>query len=331
MYRLQDARGNTRATDRLIPDQGSSSTVHPRRGRFAPSPTGHLHAGSLVAALASRLWSPRWSIRIDDLDRPRVVHGAEQSILQSLVDCGLSTPGTAVYRQSDRLDRYNAALYTLADLGLLYECSCSRRQLAGAVVYPGHCRNNLIDADRVAARLSRPTHVISAGGGENSEVPLTTALRVRLTGSLHFIDAVQGLQSVCLDQEVGDVIVHRRDAVVAYPLAAAVDDATDNEDVVRGADLLPATAAQIAVIERLELTQPHYAHVPVLVDANGAKLGKQTGAKSIDSPLLSLEQAWRALGQRPLNANTLDNFHALAHEQWRTDWIPKALTRRLGE
>ncbi len=189
-------------------------------------------------------------------------------------------------------------------------------------MYPGHCRDRTIDADRVTERLS----LDAKRGIPGSE----TALRARLQGSVSFVDAVQGPQTVCLDNEVGDVVVHRRDAVVAYPLAAAVDDATDNDDVVRGADLLPATAAQIALMERLDLVPPDYAHVPVLVDCTGAKLGKQTGAEAIDAPLPALKQAWQVLGQAPLKATTVETFHALAHEQWQTDWIPATLARSLS-
>lgn len=292
------------------------------RGRFAPSPSGYLHAGSLLAALASYLWNPRWSIRIDDLDTLRVVPGAEASILHDLQRYGLSDANTLVHRQREQTPRYLGALLQLADAGLLYECHCSRRQLAGTTVYPGYCRGNIVEPNQLNTRLS--PHIDRATPAIHD-----SALRVRLTGSVSFDDAVQGTHTAYLEQTVGDVVVHRRDGVFAYALTAAVDDSTDNDDVVRGADLLSSTAAQIALMNCLKLRPPRYAHVPVLVDETGAKLGKQTRAPVLGDPLTELPRAWQALGQQPLHTDSLESFHALASEQWCPDQIPRSLTCRV--
>jgi len=231
-------------------------------GRFAPSPTGPLHLGSLLAATASFLDARHrgdlWHLRIDDLDVHRNVRGAQTAILSSLEAHGLHWDG-AVIRQSQRLDRYEAALETLADAGQTYYCTCSRRQLKGLPRYPGYCR--------------------SAGhSGEDA------ALRVRVTDtSIQFDDLIAGPIREVLAETLGDFIVRRRDGIIAYQLATAVDDGqADITRVIRGRDLLDNTARQIHLIQLLGLKPPEYGHVPMLVNESGQKLSKQTFAAPLD-------------------------------------------------
>lgn len=268
-----------------------------------------------MAALASRLCSPQWSIRIDDLDTARIAPGAEADILATLRRCGLSDQNTPIVRQSDRLDRYTRALHRLCDAELLFECRCSRRDVADHKVYPGHCRQHRVSTKQLDERLAMPHGSL-----------YDSALRARLVGNVDFEDLIQGSHRVSLDTDIGDVVVHRRDGIMAYPLAAAVDDADAIDDVVRGADLLPATAAQIALMQRLDSTRPQYAHVPVLVDALGDKLGKQTRAPAIDDPLSELSMAWQALGQVPLASRSVMNFMTDATSLWSIERVPRSKT-----
>jgi glutamyl-Q tRNA(Asp) synthetase len=235
-------------------------------GRFAPSPTGPLHFGSLAAALASWLDARRaggkWHVRIEDLDGPRVAPGAADAVLRQLDACGLHWDG-AVERQSERGALYEEALQKLVPH--LYPCGCTRKELEdsalaidGARIYPGTCRAGL--APGKTAR----------------------ALRLRTDAEpIRFNDRVQGdlLQSV--ETEVGDFILKRADGLHAYQLAVVVDDAAQGiTDVVRGADLLDSTARQIYLQRLLALPTPRYLHVPVAVNAAGEKLSKQTGARA---------------------------------------------------
>lgn len=256
-------------------------------GRFAPSPTGPLHFGSLVAALASwldaRAAGGRWLVRLEDLDRPREQPGAAEQILRTLQSFGLYWDGTPQY-QSRRGALYDAALGRLGEH--LYWCACSRREIAdsalglaadGAQIYPGTCR-----AGVPAAKQPR-------------------ALRVRTAGKeIVFHDRVQGEQRQTLETEVGDFVLRRADGQFAYQLAVVVDDAEQQvTDVVRGADLLDSTARQIFLQRLLGYPQPRYLHVPVAVNAAGEKLSKQTGAATVDASERSatLRQALRFLGQ----------------------------------
>jgi glutamyl-Q tRNA(Asp) synthetase len=252
-------------------------------GRFAPSPTGPLHMGSLIAALASwldaRAAGGRWLVRIEDLDRPRSVRGAADEILRTLERLGLSWDGELVY-QSRRDARYREALDRLRSQ--TYWCSCTRREIAdsslalatdGAHIYPGTCRQR--------------------GAAEGR------ALRVRTgTDEIRFQDRLQGAQSQVLECDTGDFVLYRADGLVAYQLAVVVDDAAQSvTDVVRGADLLDSTARQIYLQRLLGLPAPRYLHVPVAVKAAAEKLSKQTGAAAVQPTMATISTALRFLGQ----------------------------------
>ena len=232
-------------------------------GRFAPSPTGDLHLGSLYVALASYLSvksrNGRWLIRMDDLDTQRSVPGAEQRIIDSLALHGLHPDAPVIY-QSKNIALYSGALTRLSSTGQLFGCSCSRKDLEGSSTYPGTCRSKPFD----------------------TAVP---TLRFRVGNeSVSFLDRVAGAQQFRLDLEIGDFIVRRRDASIAYPLACAVDDANGViTEVLRGADLLSATAAQIKLMNALDLQSPDYGHLPVLRNSHGEKLSKQTFARPLEA------------------------------------------------
>ena len=250
-------------------------------GRFAPSPTGALHFGSLVAALGSylnaRRRGGRWLVRVEDLDTPRNAAGAADAILRGLERFALPWDGEAV-RQSKRADAYAEALDALARRGWTFPCGCSRRDLA-AGVYPGTCREGL-----------------SPGRAARSVRLRVPAARIGLR------DAVQGLTSQRLDRDVGDFVVLRADGIVAYHLAVVVDDAAQRvSEVVRGCDLLESTPRQILVQRALGLPTPEYAHLPVAVNADGDKLSKQSFARPITAgpPGAALVDALEFLGQRP--------------------------------
>ncbi len=256
-------------------------------GRFAPSPTGPLHFGSLVAALASyldaRAAKGKWLLRMEDLDQAREQAGAADAILRALERLGFEWDGP-VLLQSERLERYRAGLDELTRRNLVYPCSCTRSELEdsalaidGARIYPGTCRHGL--APGRAAR----------------------ALRLRTHGApIGFADAIQGRVEQRVEQEIGDFVLLRADGVIAYQLAVVVDDMDQGvTDVVRGADLLDSTARQIHLQRLLGARTPRYAHVPVALNAAGAKLSKQTGARPLDlsDPNAELARARRFLGQ----------------------------------
>jgi glutamyl-Q tRNA(Asp) synthetase len=256
-------------------------------GRFAPSPTGPLHFGSLVAALASyleaRVAKGKWLLRMEDLDKAREQPGAADEILRALERLGFEWDGPVLV-QSERLERYRAALDEVTQRGLAYPCSCTRKELEdsvlaidGARIYPGTCRDGL--APGKAAR----------------------ALRLRTHGApIGFSDAIQGWVEQCVEKGVGDFVLLRADGVIAYQLAVVVDDMDQGvTDVVRGADLLDSTARQIHLQRLLGARTPRYAHVPVALTAAGEKLSKQTGARPLDlsDPLAELARARRFLGQ----------------------------------
>ena len=228
------------------------------RGRFAPSPTGPLHFGSVVAALASfleaRARGGEWLVRVDDLDAARRVAGAAGAILRELDRLGLHWDGAAI-RQSARGKRYAAALERLRSRGYTFPCARTRREVASRV-YPGTCRNGVPPGRRARS------------------------IRVRTdAGVISIEDRVQGPYRQDLRREVGDFIVHRADGVVAYHFATALDDAEQGITcVVRGADLLASTPRQAYLQDLLGHRRPEYAHVPVVTDRHGDKLGKQTRA-----------------------------------------------------
>jgi glutamyl-Q tRNA(Asp) synthetase len=280
------------------------------RGRFAPSPTGALHDGSLVAALASwldaRAHNGVWLIRIEDLDPPREVSGATAQILDALAACGLVADEPPLL-QSTRGELYRLALRRLQDAGLVYGCACSRTEVAAmhqrlglaAHVYPGTCRNG------TGGRAIR-------------------ALRVRVPDeTVGFADRACSWYSQNLARDVGDFVVRRADGPWAYQLAVVVDDDEQRiSDVVRGADLLDNTPRQIWLQGVLGLATPRYLHVAVVTNAQGDKLSKQTGARALDTrrPLAELERAWRHLGFPGLGATGVDAFLRQATDLWRERW-----------
>jgi glutamyl-Q tRNA(Asp) synthetase len=256
-------------------------------GRFAPSPTGPLHFGSLIAAVASYLDArhsgARWLLRIENIDPPREVPGAADWILRLLDIYGFEWDGPVLW-QADSCADHEAALASLIDCGMAYPCGCSRRDLAGqptsslGVIYPGTCR----------------------GGTEASEC----AWRVRTDNTVtRFNDLIQGLRTHALESESGDFIVKRKDGLIAYQLAVVVDDYLNGVTrVVRGIDLIDSTFRQVWLQSLLDFPRPEYAHIPVAVHANGDKLSKLTGAQGLapDQGSANLFKALIALGQQPL-------------------------------
>jgi glutamyl-Q tRNA(Asp) synthetase len=282
----------------------------PYTGRFAPSPTGPLHAGSLVAALASwldaRAHGGRWLLRIEDVDTPRGVPGADATIVAQLAACGLR-PDEAPLNQSARGALYEAALQQLITQGRAYPCGCTRQDIAlalaaaghararhGELVYPGTCRHGLQGQPARAWRF------------------LTQA------GTLHWTDRRLGPQSQDVQQQVGDFALRRADGLWAYQLAVVVDDAAQGvSHVVRGQDLADNTARQIQLQAALGLATPRYLHTPLVLGANGEKLSKQNGAAPLDlsDPLAALNAAAAVLD---LPAQTGPLPQALAH--WTQVW-----------
>ena len=270
-------------------------------------------------------------LRIDDIDPPRERPGASASIVRTLERFGF-VPDGAVRYQSTRLAHYRAALGQLAADGRLYRCRCTRRELRGLPRYPGTCRPGRLGP---ASSGAAPALPIAAADLLVHDRPLESsspALRVRLAGEVRLADAVQGTPLLACGD---DVVVRRRDGLVAYPLASAVDDA-DVDEVVRGADLLSASTAQHAILELLDTSPPAWAHVPVALDAEGRKLGKSTGAPPIDElePLPALLGVWRFLGQPPLAVDSLDAFWREAPRCWSLAAVPPVtelpLTDALG-
>ena len=269
-------------------------------GRFAPSPSGPLHFGSLVAATASYLDARhrggRWLLRMEDLDPAREPAEAADQILRALECHGLLWDGSVLY-QSSRLDAYAEALAKLRQQGRLFACRCSRQQIqAEGGVYDGRCRELGLQDTGNAIRIR------------------VDAMRV------NFTDAIQGAQSQSLLQECGDVILRRKDGLFAYQLAVVVDDAAQGiTDIVRGSDLLDSTARQIHLQRLLGYPTPRYMHVPVLQNERGEKLSKQTGAAALDNsrPLEGLMQAAGFLGLMLPRRETVAEFWEAAVALWR--------------
>jgi len=290
----------------------------PYRGRFAPSPTGPLHFGSLVAALGScldaRTQGGEWLVRMEDIDTPRNVPGAADDILRTLEAFGFEWDGAVAY-QSRRHAAYGEALASLREAGKVYGCACSRREIAdsallpaidGGMVYSGTCRAGL-----AAGRLAR-------------------AWRLRVDASeLVFDDRLQGRIAQVLERDVGDFVLLRADGLFAYQLAVVVDDAWQEiTDVVRGADLLASTPRQIWLQRCLGHATPGYAHLPVAANPAGEKLSKQTKAaplKVADAPG-ELLAALRFLGQpapTELAAAAVRDVWAWALENWSFAAVPR--------
>lgn len=293
-----------------------------RTGRFAPSPTGPLHFGSLVAAIGSyldaRSKSAQWLLRIEDVDRPRTVPGVIEAQLVALAAYGFEWDG-AVVQQSERSALYQAALNRLIEAGLAYPCTCTRSQIAAmpgvrhgvdGVVYPGHC----------------------AMWVPGMAVPENAAWRFRVPqGAIAFDDRIRGRVEQDVVRDVGDFPLLRADGCFTYQLAVVVDDLAQGvTDVVRGADLIDSTPRQIALIRALGGDVPTYAHLPVVINAQGEKLSKQTHAPAIqlNDEAARVELLWLALeflGQRPDRAllqASQKAFWAWAMTHWSCDSVP---------
>ncbi len=283
------------------------------RGRFAPSPTGPLHFGSLIAAVASycdaHAAGGEWLVRIEDVDEPRSRDRAATAILATLEAYGFEWDGEVV-RQSARGALYQAALERLATQGQAFACACTRKELeaaplgaGGERVYPGTCRNGV------------------TSGRE------AKAWRVRVTDEvIGFRDRLQGWHEQRLERDIGDFIVRRADGMFAYQLAVVVDDAAQGiTHVVRGADLLASTPRQIWLQRQLGLATPSYLHHPIAILPSGEKLSKQTGAVPLAiDPLPTLLRAWEFLGQREPFAPpaSLAEFWRWAHRMWTPADVP---------
>ena len=291
-------------------------------GRFAPSPTGLLHYGSLVAAVASwldaRAAGGRWLVRIEDLDAPRSRPEMADAILRQLETLALDWDGPVVY-QSARVDRYRDALETLQRAGHAYWCSCTRKEIEDSATR--------FNADGAASE-ARPANRVYPGTCRNGIRPGGTprAVRVRTSGDpIGFADRVQGETVQDVEREVGDFVAYRADGVHAYQLAVVVDDAEQGvTDVVRGADLLASTPRQILLQRLLGYTTPRYLHFPVAVDETGVKLSKQSGAKALPSarPADALRAALEFLDLGGAPAEQPRDVLLWARERWSAHRVP---------
>jgi glutamyl-Q tRNA(Asp) synthetase len=287
------------------------------RGRFAPSPTGPLHFGSLVAALASwldaRHAGGEWLVRIEDVDETRTVPGAADHILRGLEQFGFDWDGEVVW-QSRRKGLYEAALERLCADGLVYRCRCSRKEIADSglrgidgIVYPGTCRTLHLGADVPGA----------------DRFPVAP-------GTVEVVDRVQGRLVQDVARNVGDFVLKRRDGLHAYQLAVVVDDADQGiTDVVRGADLLQSTPRQVLLQHALGLSTPRYLHFPVATDASGEKLSKQSLASSVDASRAAeiIAVALRFLGQPRATSRIPSEMLAEATRAWDAGSIPKTVSK----
>ncbi|MGD8926117.1 MAG: tRNA glutamyl-Q(34) synthetase GluQRS, partial [Thioalkalispiraceae bacterium] len=285
------------------------------RGRFAPSPTGQLHFGSLIAAVASycqaRTAQGEWLLRIEDIDTPREVTGACDDIIRTLENFGFQWDGAISYQHQHSED-YNEALNKLRQDGMLYPCACSRREIAKINklgIYPGTCRDGLPEG-----RHAR-------------------SWRIRTEPSLlSFTDAIQGNQQFDIQQEIGDFVLKRADGLFAYQLAVAIDDARQGiTQVVRGYDLLDSTPRQIYVQQQLGLQSPEYAHHPIAVDAQGEKLSKRKLSPQLKQSDLGqqLAQALDFLGHPPpaeLSNAGPESLWNWAFANWSLAKIPRHAT-----
>ena len=323
-------------------DAPTASTSH-YIGRFAPSPSGLLHAGSLVAALASwldaRANGGRWLVRIEDLDTPRVAAGAVEAILGQLARCAL-LPDEAPLLQSTRMPLYQGALDRLLDGGLAFPCACSRRDLErpatpssltdltgtrvtmanedearehhAELTYPGTCRSGLHGRPARSVRLRSDAAPANAGLTPGSDTPQPIA----------WVDRRLGRQQQDVAATVGDFVLKRADGIWAYQLAVVVDDAAQGvTDVVRGEDLAGNTARQILLQRLLGFPTPRHLHTPLVLAANGEKLSKQTGAEPLvlDEPLFALQAAAAQLGIET-RGTTVADWLASAVAVWRARW-----------
>ena len=279
----------------------------PYKGRFAPSPTGPLHFGSLITALASyceaKSHGGQWLVRIEDTDIPRIQAGAEAAILNALEAFGFEWDEPVV-RQQDRLEYYEQALEQLNNNDQIYACQCSRKQLTGFATYPQTCRYLKLPFDQHTIRLKASNQTIC------------------------FDDLIQGHCCENLSQTTGDFVLKRRDGIISYQLAVVVDDALQGiTHVVRGADLLDNTARQIWLGWCLNVPMLSYCHIPLAMNEHGQKLSKQNLAKPLDliqAPQL-IQQALQALNQPNVDVDSPKNMLAQAVRQWDMGHIAKGM------
>ena len=307
----------------------------PYIGRFAPSPTGPLHAGSLVAALASwldaRAANGTWLVRIEDVDTPRCIPGADQTILSQLAQCGLHPDGAVVW-QSQRGALYQQALDSLIAQHLAYPCACSRKEIEAAQLalghakerhaalpYPGTCRQGLHGRSPRAWRFNTTDFY------QKVAPALTPQALAAINSEANFLpwtDRRLGRQVQDVVSAVGDFVLKRADGLWAYQLAVVVDDAAQSvTHIVRGEDLADNTPRQILLQKALGLPTPVYLHTPLVLDVNGEKLSKQNGAAAVDlsNPLMALNQAAQALGLPAVaDSHHISVSDALAH--WVQAW-----------
>lgn len=283
-------------------------------GRFAPSPTGELHFGSLVSAVGSYLEAKcaggRWLLRIEDIDPPREVAGSATRIIDDLHRLGLHPDGPVLY-QSSRLDAYQEAINLLVKKGLAYPCACSRKDLPESGTYAGTCRNGI-------------------PAGKN---PRSIRFLVE-PGVCVFDDLLQGPVSDSPAEIGGDFIVKRADGLIAYQLAVVVDDDFQGiTQVVRGADLLDSTSRQILLQKALGLVSPVYLHLPLAISPDGKKLSKQTKTDPVkhQEPATAVSQALHFLGQNPPPGLQLNDLWTWALEHWNNKLIPRVKTISPGD
>ncbi len=276
-------------------------------GRFAPSPTGDLHFGSLVSAVGSYLEAKisggQWLLRIEDIDPPREVAGSATRIINDLDRLGMVPDGPVLY-QSSRLGAYQDAVKQLLDKGLAYPCACSRKDMPEPGIYPGTCR----------------------GGVPHGKEPRSVRLNVGGDNCV-FTDKIQGRVTDSPAGISGDFIIHRADGLFAYQLAVVVDDEFQGiTQIVRGADLLDSTSRQICLQKALGYTTPDYMHLPVALSTDGRKLGKrfQTDPLVHQDPVHAVGQALGFLGQHPPLRCSLDALWGWALKHWNSDLVPRS-------
>lgn len=277
-------------------------------GRFAPTPSGPLHFGSVIAALGSYLQAKyhkgKWLVRIEDIDQPRVRFGADKLILEQLEKLGLHWDGEIVY-QNTRLELYENALKKLKSLNYCFPCTCSRKETANKP-YPGTCRNGIKNKKK------------------------NQSIRLKTNGEeIAFADLLQGTYAQILEKEIGDFVIKRTDGLFAYHLAVVIDDAEQNiTEIVRGVDLIDSTPRQIYLQKLLKLETPNYFHLPIAIDESGNKISKQADAKAINSNTATktLFHALEFLGQLPpIEANDSDKESLIkwAIQNWNINSLPR--------
>lgn len=274
-------------------------------GRFAPSPTGDLHFGSLVSAVGSYLEAKHngghWLLRIEDIDPPREVAGSADRILDDLYRLGMTPDGPVLY-QNERLDAYQQVVSHLLEQGLAYRCACSRKDLPDSGIYPGTCRNGI-----PKGKQARSVRLIVNDS------------------ACDFIDRLQGRIAESPADISGDFVIHRADGLFAYQLAVVIDDEYQGvTQVVRGADLLDSTSRQIYLQKILGYRSPEYMHLPVALSKDGRKLGKRFLADPVShqDPAYTVRKALIFLGQNPPGGFHLDGLWDWAMEHWDNSLIP---------